>query len=311
LEASVLGVGADNSEFYFDNHHFNIIAIGKLVENLFAAAEVEYEHAGDEIALEYGYISYTGFRNLTIAAGKFIVPFGRFNKDLHPSWINKMPDRPLGFGNIMPGTYSDVGIWLAGAVPLGPVGSRVTYDVFVVNGLLGEDGGNIRGMRDNVDESLSAGGRDNNKSFGGRLGVDFAPQGFDIGASVYTGNYLDDPDTNLNLTMFGVDAAFVRGALELRGEAVIADQSATGGDLTKKGGYVQAAYGIGAGFEPVVRFSIRDMPSEADDANRLSFGVNYYIFANSSVRLAYHINSEKAGFESDNNSVIAQFNVVF
>ncbi|HEX9690599.1 MAG TPA: porin [Gemmatimonadales bacterium] len=311
FEAYLAGVGSDDSQLYFDNHHFNLKTAGSLVDNLFVAAEIEYEHAGEEIAFEYGFLSYTGLKNVTISAGKFIVPFGRFNKDLHPTWINKMPDRPHGFSNILPQTYSDVGLWVTGALPLGESGGRVTLDAFVVNGLLGDDGGNIRDMRDNDRERLSAGGRDDNKAFGGRLGLEMAPQGFDIGASAYIGNYLDDPANNLSLKMFGVDAAFMQGGLEVRAEGVLASQEATGGNLSKKGGYAQVAYVIQGRFEPVVRFSLRDMPTDAQDQNRISVGINYYVSANSSVRLAFHLNNEKDGFKTDNNNLVTQFNVAF
>lgn len=310
FEARYTETGPDDNEFFFDNFHFNLIALGKLYKNLFASGEVEYEHAGEEIALEYAFLSYTGFRNVRISAGKFIVPFGRFNKDLHPTWINKMPDRPLGMDNVFPQTYSDVGVWISGAAPVSG-GTRIVYDAFVVNGLLGEDGGDIRGLRDNDRESLSAGGRDNNKAFGGRLGIELGPQGFDLGGSVYTGNYLDDPTENLTLTLLGADAAYAYRGLEVRAEAVYASQDATGGDLKKKGGYAQAAYLIQGRFEPVIRFSLKDMPGENDDRRRLSFGASYYVSSNSSVRLAYHLNMEKEGFESDNNAAVAQFNIVF
>ncbi|TFG65631.1 MAG: hypothetical protein E4H28_03775, partial [Gemmatimonadales bacterium] len=139
FEAKVTQSGPDDSEFLFDNHHFNVIVLGNVAGDLFAAAEIEYEHSGDEIALEYGYLTYTGFENVRITGGKFIVPFGRFNKDLHPTWINKMADSPLGFRNIMPGTYSDTGLWLSGGFPLGDA-ATISMDAFVVNGLMGEDG---------------------------------------------------------------------------------------------------------------------------------------------------------------------------
>ena len=147
----------DNSNFFFDNHHFNVILIGDLVKDLFVAGEVEYEHAGEEIALEYAYFGYTGIKNLRILAGKFIVPFGRFNKDLHPTVINKMPDRPHGFRNILPQTYNDVGLWVSGGAPLNMDGTRVVWDGFIVNGLMGDDGGDIRGGRGNDRESRSGG----------------------------------------------------------------------------------------------------------------------------------------------------------
>jgi len=123
---------------------------------------VEYEHAGEEIALEYGYIGYTGIRDVRILAGKFIVPFGRFNKDLHPTPINKVPFRPHGFAQILPQTYNDIGLWVNVAKAIDE-DNRFVVDGFIVNGLLGDDGANIRNLRDNYLEEADF-GRDNNKA---------------------------------------------------------------------------------------------------------------------------------------------------
>jgi hypothetical protein len=312
FEAQWTNLGGDSdSQFFFDNHHFNLVFLGNIIGDLFAAGEVEYEHAGEEIALEYAYFGYAGIRNFRILAGKFIIPFGRFNKDLHPSWINKMTDRPHGFRDIFPQTYSDVGLWLTGAFPLSAAGgSRLTYDIFGVNGLMGEDGGGIRGFRGN-DRERQTNGRDKNKAVGGRLGLEFGPQGFDIGASVYTGNYSDDNDVDLNLTFFGADAAWRKSGFEIRAEFVTADQKATAEDLRKTGGYAQAAYLIKSRWEPVLRFSARNMPGESEDQNRLSFGLNFYVSAASAVRAVYHVNSEKSGFETDNNSFVLAWTISF
>lgn len=308
---AVLNKGDGTSEFYFDNHHFNLIVLGKLFKNTFASAEIEYEHAGEEIALEYGYITYMGIKNLRISGGKFIIPFGRFNKDLHPTWINKMPGRPLGFANVFPQTYSDVGLWVTGGALVGGGGARVVYDAFVINGLLGDDGGGIRGMRGNDREKLSAGGRDNNKALGGRLGLELPAQGFDIGASIYSGNYLDNPDSTLTLTMFDVDAAFRYRGLVIRAEIVIADQAATGGDLKKTGGYGQLSYLTTIKLEPVFRFSMRDMPDPTDNRKQYSFGLGYYLAPHTAVRVAYHLNKEDSGFEAKNDQFIAQWSMTF
>lgn len=81
--------------------------------------------------------------------------------------------------------------------------------------------------------------------------------------------------------------------------------------LLRTGGYAQAAYFVTPSIEPVLRFSARDMPGDDLDQTRLSFGVNYYISAASSVRLNYHVNMEKSAFEQDNNNVALQFNVSF
>ncbi|MFQ5447085.1 MAG: porin [Saprospiraceae bacterium] len=292
----------DGTNFSFDNHHFNLIGIGQISGNMFAAAEVEYEHSGSEVALEYGYLAYTGLNNLNIIAGKFIMPFGRFNKDLHPTWINKMIDRPLGFKEILPQTYSDAGIWLSGAIPTGN-GARITYDVYAVNGLMGSDSSGIRHMRGNIDDN---GGVDGNKALGGRIGLELAPQGFDIGASIYSGNYSDDPNNDLTLTMYGVDAAFRKNGFELRAEMVSASQDVSDGSWTKTGGYAQASYLVGGKWEPVVRYSTRNMPGESKDNSRISFGVSYYISAAAAFRINYHINGEKSG-SKDNDVFVMQF----
>ncbi len=311
LEAGVGNpFGDGDSEFFFDNHHFNFIALGKVYQDLFVNAEVEYEHAGDEIALEYGFLAYTGLKNVRIMAGKFLVPFGRFNKDLHPTWINKMVGRPLGFSHVMPVGYNDVGLWVSSGLPLNG-GRRATFDVFVVNGLMGDPGGDIRGLRDNIDDSYPNGGTDNNKAVGGRAGLEFAPEGFDIGGSVYHGRYSNDPSLDLKLTLLGLDASYHHDGLELRGEIVHANQETTGETLKRTGGYFQTAYRINQRWEPVVRIGYVDMPGRAGDRSRISAGINFYISSSSSVRLDFQHNIERSGFKVDNDAILTQFNVVF
>jgi hypothetical protein len=312
FEGYIDKIGSNDKEFYFDNHHFNLIFLGQLTGDMFASAEIEYEHAGEEIAYEYGYLGYTGFSGVKIMVGKFIVPFGRFNRDLHPTWINKMIDRPNGMKNILPQTYNDVGIWASGAAALGTSGNRFVYDAWVVNGLLGDDGGDIRDMRDADREKRAGGGRSDNKMVGTRLGLDFAPAGFDIGASVQTGNYSNDPALDLTLTLLGVDAAYRVQDLELRGELVHASQEiSVGNNLSKTGYYVQASYRANRVVEPVLRYSARNMDGEKDDLTRLSAGLNFYVSPTSSIRVNYHINGEKSGFEKDNGRFAVQWNIVF
>ena len=52
LEGSVTGLGSDDRGVFFDNHHFNLNGIGNIVDNLFAAGEIDFEHGGAETALE-------------------------------------------------------------------------------------------------------------------------------------------------------------------------------------------------------------------------------------------------------------------
>lgn len=310
FEAYVERLGSDDLEFYFDNHHVNLILLGRITGNLFGAVEVEYEHAGEEVALEYGYLGFTGIRDVRILAGKFIVPFGRFNRDLHPTPNNKIPFRPYGFDEVLPQTYNDVGVWVSMAKAL-TEDNRLVADGFVVNGLLGEEGASIRSLRDNALE-LAEFGRDDSKSVGARVGIEMPFVGLDFGGSLYTGKYAEtEGGQSLNLTLLGLDAAYRTGGLTVRGEMVRASQEVSADDLTKTGGYLQASYMIVGRVEPVIQFSTRNMPAESADRSRLAFGASLVVSPASTVRLAYAANMEKSGFKSDNNAIVAQFNIFF
>ena len=309
FEGWVNNIGSENKDFFFDNHHLNLIMVAAISENMFAAGEIEYEHAGEEIAVEYAYFGYTGIENVRILAGKFIVPFGRFNKDLHPTTVNKVPGRPHGFKDILPQTYNDVGIWVSGAAPFND-DSKFVYDVFAVNGLTGGEGDGIRGLRDN-DREKAAFGRDDDKALGARLGLEFPYSGFDIGGSVYTTKYAENVTGNgLRLTLLGADASYQRNGLALRGEVVTAKQAVDGANMTKTGGYLQASYMVNSGFEPVARWSARSMPGTKDDLGRLALGFSSYLTPASAVRVAYVLNSEQDGFKKDNNTFVVQFSVI-
>jgi len=285
----------------FDAHNLNLIVIGKLRGDLFAAGEIEYEHGGEEIALEYAYLAFTRWRNLNIVAGKFIVPFGSFNVN-HPAWINKVPGRPFGFDRVLPATYNDIGVMLRGALPAGFL-SRVTYDVWAVNGLAGAPGGDLRGMRDNLIDV------DKSKSLGGRLAF-VHRLGFEIAASVLTGTYNDS--LGLGVTMIGADAAFQRSGFEIKGEVVQATQQAPGGDLKKNGFYAQTSYLVVAWLGPTVRYSQMDFPGASNrDLREISAGVSLYPSDIGALRLFYRINGERSVPEVKDNQFIAQFTVGF
>jgi hypothetical protein len=46
------------------------------------------------------------------------------------------------------------------------------------------------------------------------------------------------------------------------------------------------------------------------DLSRIAIGANFYLTPAAAIRAAYVINSEKAGFETENNGLIFQFNVI-
>jgi hypothetical protein len=293
----------------FDAHNFNLILLGQLRGDVFAAAEIETEHAGEEIALEYGYLAFTRWPYANIVAGKFLVPFGRFNQDLHPGWINRIPGRPLPNDAVFPVDYGDVGVMVRGAAAAGTAG-RFTYDVWGVNGLAGDPGVSIRDMRDNREDV------DNNIALGARAGF-VSTLGFDVGASAYNGVYCDSAcsgGADLNLRIFGLDATYHRGPMEVRGEWMQAVQdTASAGDVTKSGFYVQGSYAIMPTVEPAVRFSQVNFPGVTGDTRRISMGFSLYPSDAAALRIFYNINKHFGSGVTDpkDDQFIVQFTVGF
>lgn len=307
----------ENQNSTFDNYFFNPIFLWQANDNLLLEAELEYEHGGDEIELEYADIYYILNDYITLGAGKFLVPFGVFNDRLHPSWINKVAGglggsgRPLSHNYIVPVAFSDVGIQVRGGVPITDE-AKLDYALYVTNGLEGAEGTAVRDLRDEN-------GRDNNnnRAVGGRLGVRL-PR-FEAGVSGYNGAYT--PDGQQDYTMLGIDGAFWWTPLfELRGEWVTAkEEMSTVNDLDKDGWYFQAAYKLADvpvqylnQCELVARYSTIDTEvfsggAVSDfDRSTTTLGINYYIKESFIARLAYDWNKEDSGSNTNNDQLTAQ-----
>ena len=301
---------AENASRTFDNHHFNPIFLGMLGDNLFAQAEIEYEHGGSEVELEYATLAYFLNDYVTLEGGKFIVPFGEFNERLHPSWINKFPGRPIVFDEVLPGTWSEVGAQVHGAVGLNkflgvarPVDAE--YSVYLVNGLEGAAGASLRNLTGNDTNN------DDNIAIGGRTGLRVLPWG-NVGISGYHGAYTTDG--NLDISMGGVDAAvFLTDLLELRGEYIYTWQEMVAREnLRKKGWYLQAAYSLSdlanwlsdvpgsqhlGKAEIVTRYSQANLETTSGTNNQheVGLGLNYYVKPSFVWRVAYEWSQENAG----------------
>jgi len=81
--------------------------------------EIEVDDAGEtETNLEYLTIDWFINDYMALIAGKFLSPIGQFRQNLHPSWINKLPSAPPGFGHDGAAPVSEVGVQLRGAFPV-------------------------------------------------------------------------------------------------------------------------------------------------------------------------------------------------
>jgi hypothetical protein len=199
---------------------FAPIFLFKHSDRLMFEAELEFvlENNELEVGLEYADVMYVLNKNMTVRAGKFLLPFGTFMERLHPAWINRLPTRPLGFGHDGIAPSSGIGIELRGAFDLG--GPKLNYSVYSTNGPR---------LKDGSEEPEEAGmllfqnfeDNNNSKAFGGRLGIlPFADSSTEFGFSAYSTNGVGETDSeyeDVGAFLYAIDFSFVKQVPEIKG----------------------------------------------------------------------------------------------
>jgi uncharacterized small protein (DUF1192 family) len=261
--------------------------------------EVEYEHAGSEVSVEFAYIDYLWRPQANLRGGLLLVPMGFLN-ELHEPTVFLGARRPDIEQAIIPTTWRENGFGLFG--DLGPV----TYRTYIVNGFRGAGftAGGLRGGRQKGNQAKAE-----DFAWVGRLDFTGVP-GLLVGGSAYLGDSGQDLKTAGGGSI-GVGTQILEGhldwrwrGLELRAMAVQAElddvadlnqalkftgSQSVGERLT--GQYVQIGYdvlaGIGAGeqaFIPYGRWETYNTQDEvppgfsanpANDVEVLTLGFAY------------------------------------
>ncbi len=304
------------------------IFLWKPSKNIFFEAEPEMELNSNalEIGLEYANISYIMNKYITFRAGKFLAPFGIFQDRLHASWINKLPNTPLGFGHDGVGTSSETGIALSGGIPIGP--SKINYSMYASNGPqlnTGNDEPGEEGMlkyENAIDNNF-------NKALGGRLGIlPFSNSSLEMGASLQYAIVGDKGSVyeNVTSTMYSADLSFVKqldflkGIIDVKaqmnavniGKAYYIDANDTTGinqytyDNKRNIVFGQIAYRPSMlqnktlkNFEGVFRYSTLNLPQgakENEDVSQIALGLNYWLTWRSVIKFSYQKTNNKDNF---------------
>lgn len=241
----------------FDASHFNPILGAQVSKQLWAELELEIEHAGKVVKVEYGFLDWRAGPAFTLRTGSFLVPFGAFNDRLHPSFRWPQVSRPAMVVDVVPAVWSDVGIQAMGDIDLASAWTA-SWSLYAINGLGGTWAAGeqppLRDLRDNV--------LDNNadKGLGARLGATalVGASRVRLDLSGYTGALDDDGATRLNLADVALDAEL--GPAVLRGEAAV---SSLGSQLWRTGLYAQAGVRVGR-VEPTLRWDLtRDLQGDS------------------------------------------------
>jgi hypothetical protein len=187
----------NNNQTQIDQHRFVIGVHALLTDWIHLNAEIDFEHAGQELEFEFGYLDFLLSDALNVRAGVVIVPVGFLN-EYHEPPLFWTAERPLLQSRMIPTTWSG-----AGAGFFGSLGEGVSYRAYVVNSLQsikdnstsGGSGNGNGGDDSSFDSNGIRGGRGQiNKrvaedfAFTGRLEFTKLYPGLQVGLSTFLGN---------------------------------------------------------------------------------------------------------------------------
>ncbi|MAU16627.1 MAG: hypothetical protein CMH46_13950 [Muricauda sp.] len=322
----------DEAESKFLGLTYAPIFLYKHSDRLMFEAELEFKLEGNEleIGLEYADVMYVLNKNITVRAGKFLLPFGTFMERLHPAWINRLPNAPLGYGHDGIAPSSGIGVELRGAFDLG--GPRLNYSIYSTNGPR---------LNDGSEEPEEAGilqfenFEDNNlaKAYGGRIGIlPFSDSSAELGFSAYSTSGTGEEDSqyeDVGAFLFALDFSYVKPISPLKGIVDIKAQynnsnvdTATFIEVHEDGDaeeysfdnqsnsfYAQLSYRptmVESDFmkklEFVGRYSDFNAPegAEWEEASvQYAFGLNYWLSWRSVIKLSYQTTETEGGHGAD------------
>jgi len=205
---------------------FSPIFLFQMSEKIHVESQLEIglDQNGNTVTeMEYADIHYFLNNNTTISIGKFLLPFGAFSQNVHPSWVNKLPTMPGIYGhgstNILRPLISviaDTGVNVSNVFTVGT--GKLFTDFYVISGPREETVGSttdINGPGPEVAFEVKKGDNNGKSAYGGRIAYAFLPA-LEVGYSYYTGAY--NADGSLNYTMTNFDVNWVAPYGDLRGE---------------------------------------------------------------------------------------------
>lgn len=269
-------------------------------ERLFFEAELEGEadtRGAREGGVEYATANWLLGDHAALVVGKFLSPVGSFFGNQHPSWINRLPSAPPGFGHGGAAPLTDVGVQLRGGIDRGQ--QSLNYAAYVANGPRMR----IEGMGD-VDLELEGAVRDpdGRRVGGGRVGWLPRPT-IEVGLSAVRGRVrllaegaMDEPGRDYRVD--GVDVAWrARPTLDLRAEWIrqrvgAAGMSMASDALDWRAWYAQGTWRLAEGrWEAVLRQGDALSPHAEATLRQTAVGVNRLWGARRQLKVAYEFNT--------------------
>jgi len=306
------------------------IFLFQLSEKIHIESELEFsigENGETEVEMEYADLHYFLNDNTTITAGKFLLPFGQFGPNLHPSWINKLPSGPAlyghgGNGSITPllPVLSDTGINVRNSFNLGS--GKLFTDFYLVSGPReeeeahgaeegepAEDDGH-GGLEAEVEFEYARGDNNDDKAFGGRVAYAFLPS-WEVGYSFYEGAY--DHDGELDFKASAIDFNWIGTFSTVRGEWIetttdfIHEDDGDFDQFDRNGWYLQYSWQMRQlgkdALNPLELVVRRSEITEVLEGERWTVGINYWLESSAALKFAYE-DTELEDGDTDNRFFI-------
>lgn len=292
----------------------------KFDEHWLFNSEIEFEHAGEEVGVEFAYLDYQSSPEFNLRMGLVLVPMGWVN-ELHEPTTFFSTHRPSLERFILPSTWREIGIGAYGDV------GDVSYRTYVTNGFdaSGFSAAGLRGGRQNGSEALAE-----DFAWSGRVDYTGVP-GFVAGVSGYWGNAGQDQTgvggdlPSATTTIVDAHVEYRSGGLTARALAVHAEvddvselntalglvgDDSIGEEL--QGWYVEVGYDVlgtlaperGSSLTPFVRYETYDTQAEvpsgfasdpARDVEIVTFGLAYQPIDQVVIKLDYQDVDNDAG----------------
>jgi len=200
--------GAGNE---LDFHRFVLGWEYEFTENLRVEAELDYEHAAQELELEEAFLEYDLLPALALRVGTLLMPVGPLNEFHEPPLIYSV-ERPYVERYIIPTTWQENGAGLAGQARDG----RVSYRAYVTAGLDATKITSVGGLHD----VSSKGSESKADDLAGVGRLEVAPaRGLALAGSGYYGG-ADQRTPGLGqvtITILSTDVRLRRAGFDLRG----------------------------------------------------------------------------------------------
>lgn len=226
--------------------------------------EIEFEHV-KEVYIEQAFLQHKLNNYINLKGGLLLIPMGIINEYHEPTTFNGV-ERPLVDNVIAPTTWREIGFGVSGNV----FPATLRYQLYLVNGFNGYNGDGVLNGQNGFRKGRQKGAESyiSSPNFTGKVEY-YGVRGLNVGLSGYFGNTqstlydgIDKNNSNkmaaadssvVGISMMGLDARFVTGGLQLKGQLYLAGISNTeqynkfvSSDLGSSmiGYYLEAGYNV-------------------------------------------------------------------